>query len=233
MRPPSLPHPVVPRRATSIAAGASALAVVALLVTGCVAAPAGTATPTPTATPSLPAPTAVAPGSPAGVPLVTLSPTGSLPPAPTPGGTNEPTIVPTPRPTAPAPTPPRPTRPPSPRPTRPATPAPTAVPAALGTIAGLAHAGPTCPVAQLPPDPACGDKPVAGVVIVIADAAGTTVTTVTTDADGRFSVALPPGSYTLAPQPRQGLMRTPGPETVSLAAGATVTVDFAYDTGIR
>ena len=232
MRSPFLPHPVVPRRVTSIAAGAPTFAVVVLLVAGCVAAPAGTATPTPTSPPSLPAPTAVAPGSPADVPLATPSPTGSLPPVPTPGGTNEPTIVPTPRPTLPPPTPP-PTRAPTPRPTRPPAPAPTAVPAALGTIAGLAHAGPTCPVAQLPPDPACADKPVAGVVITVTDAAGAAVTTVTTDADGRFSVALAPGTWTLAPQPRQGLMRTPGPETVSLAAGATVTVDFAYDTGIR
>jgi hypothetical protein len=71
------------------------------------------------------------------------------------------------------------------------------------------------------------------VIIVIADAAGSVVASVTTGADGRFAIHLPPGTYTLTPQPREGLMRTAAPATVILAAGATETVDFAYDTGIR
>ena len=184
MRTPSLPHLVGPRRAATRLAGAAAVTAAALLVAGCVAAPAGTPIPSPT--------------------FILPTPAGATPsPAPTPA------------------------------PSRPPTPRPTAVPAAVGTIAGLAHAGPTCPVAQLPPDPACADKPVAGVAIAVTDASGAVVATAVTDADGRFAVTLPPGTYTLAPQPREGLMRTPGPETVALAAAATVTVDFAYDTGIR
>jgi len=37
----------------------------------------------------------------------------------------------------------------------------------------------------------------------------------------------------VTPQPAPGIMRTAGPQLVSVGAGATVTVDFAYDTGIR
>jgi hypothetical protein len=149
--------------------------------------------------------------------------------APAPGGSAAPTDGPAasaPSSTSGAATPAGTTAPP---PTAtPATPAP-----GTGTISGVAHAGPTCPVAKYPPDPACADKPVAGVAIVVTDLSGTIVTTATTDADGRFSVAVPPGRYTVLPQPREGLMRTPAPESVAVVAGTSVVLDFAYDTGIR
>jgi hypothetical protein len=45
-------------------------------------------------------------------------------------------------------------------------------------------------------------------------------------------VTLPSGSYTVEPQPVEGLMGTPAPVAVSVG-GDFVTVDLAYDTGIR
>jgi len=101
-------------------------------------------------------------------------------------------------------------------------------------LRGRALAGPTCPVVQNPPDPACADRPVAGAVIVVTNAAGDLVLQITTGADGTFDMPLGPGVYTLTPQPVEGLMGTPEVQTVRLEAGeGVVTVDFSYDTGIR
>jgi hypothetical protein len=98
-------------------------------------------------------------------------------------------------------------------------------------IAGQALAGPTCPVVR-PGDPACNDRPVPGATILIRDATGTIVAQLTTDANGRFQVVLPPGSYRLEPQPVQGLMGTAS--TLDVTVGATFqVVDITYDTGIR
>ena len=105
------------------------------------------------------------------------------------------------------------------------------VPAPVGGISGVAHAGPTCPV-ERPGDPACAPRPVAGATILIRDATGADVATIVTDAAGRFQVALPPGVYTVVGQPVEGLMGNPGPLDVD-AGQREVTVELSYDTGIR
>jgi hypothetical protein len=70
-------------------------------------------------------------------------------------------------------------------------------------------------------------------VILVRDAAGSIVAEARTAADGTFSVDLPPGSYTLIPQPVDGLMGTGEELGVVVVAGAVPGLDFAYDTGIR
>ena len=101
-------------------------------------------------------------------------------------------------------------------------------------LRGTALAGPTCPVVQNPPDPACADRPVAGAVIAVTNAAGDLVMRITTGADGTYDVPLGPGVYTLTPQPVEGLMGTPEAQLVRLEAGeGVVTIDFSYDTGMR
>ena len=103
-----------------------------------------------------------------------------------------------------------------------------------GTITGVVLAGPTCPVVQEPPDPACDDRPVAGAEIVVLDARGDEVARARTDDAGAFLVALAAGEYRLVPQPVEGLLGTP-------AALAIVVRDhedsgpltILYDTGIR
>ena len=103
-----------------------------------------------------------------------------------------------------------------------------------GTVTGVVLAGPTCPVVQEPPDPACDDRPVAGAEIVVIDANGDEVARAQTDDAGAFQVALPAGEYQLVPQPVEGLFGTP-------AALALVVRDhedsgpltILYDTGIR
>jgi hypothetical protein len=101
-------------------------------------------------------------------------------------------------------------------------------------LRGTVTAGPTCPVVQNPPDPACADRPVADAVILVTNAAGDLIMRITTGADGTYDVPLGPGVYTLTPRPVEGLMGTPEAQLVRLEAGeGVVIIDFSYDTGIR
>ena len=114
---------------------------------------------------------------------------------------------------------------------------PVAIPAEGGPwIAGRAVAGPVCPVEQVPPDPACADRPVAGAVIVVRGDDGAEVARTTTAADGTFLVGAPGGgTWTVEPQPVEGLLGTAPAVVVQLpdAPWSWVAADVAYDTGIR
>ena len=102
-------------------------------------------------------------------------------------------------------------------------------------VMGRATAGPVCPVERNPPDPACAARPVAGAVLLIQDvASGREVGRVTTDHDGRFSVALATGAYRLLPRPVAGLMGGGSPVDFRVDAGqSTPPLEVSYDTGIR
>ncbi len=73
----------------------------------------------------------------------------------------------------------------------------------------------------------------AGAAVVIQDATGAEVARVTTDPDGRYFAEVAPGGYIVVAQDASGLMGKPGPQAATVNAGTTVTVDLAYDTGIR
>jgi len=98
-------------------------------------------------------------------------------------------------------------------------------------IRGVATAGPTCPVVR-PNDPACADRPVAGVTVHVLDATGLEVATLQTDAAGSFTVALPPGQYRVQADAVAGLMGTAAPVDVTVTASLAL-VQLAFDTGIR
>jgi hypothetical protein len=101
-------------------------------------------------------------------------------------------------------------------------------------LTGTARAEPVCPVEQVPPDPSCAERPVEGAEIVVTDADGNVAAEVVTDADGAFTVSLPPGRYTLVPQPVAVAMGTAAPVVVELRLGdAPDPVVISYDTGIR
>jgi len=100
-------------------------------------------------------------------------------------------------------------------------------------VSGYVHAGPTCPVMQDPPDPECDDRAVADAVLVIEDASGTEIASVRTGADGTFAVSLSTGSYSLVPQPVEGLLGTAEPRDFEIVDGPVTDIDLAYDTGIR
>jgi hypothetical protein len=108
------------------------------------------------------------------------------------------------------------------------------LPDAVGGVRGTVTSGPYCGAVQQPPDPACADRPVAAAVIVVTNAAGVEVSRIVTAADGTYAATLDPGAFTLTPQPIEGLLGTPAPQTVRLGGdGAAAVVDFSYDTGIR
>lgn len=101
-------------------------------------------------------------------------------------------------------------------------------------VSGRVIAGPTCPVMQNPPDPACADRPVAGAILIVTSDGGREVVRTASDANGEFSIPLAPGRYVLRPQPVEGLMGTAQPVDFTIPVGGPpVTLDIAYDTGIR
>jgi hypothetical protein len=106
---------------------------------------------------------------------------------------------------------------------------------AVGTVvSGTVTAGPTCPVQRFPPDPGCADRALAGVVLLVEDAAGAEVARVTSDADGSFAVRLAPGAYLLVPPRQRGLLGTPSPLAFRVEAGESpAPLEISYDTGIR
>lgn len=100
------------------------------------------------------------------------------------------------------------------------------------SVVGVVLAGPTCPVVQSPPDPACADRPVAGAVLAITDVGGKEVRRVESNREGRFMTRLPPGVYVLQPQPVDGLLGTAPPQEF-LVESESIELVIGYDTGIR
>jgi hypothetical protein len=97
-------------------------------------------------------------------------------------------------------------------------------------VRGTAHVGPTCPVERTPPDPACADRPYAG-RFVIESVGGMHIADVTSDANGRFALALPAGSYRLRLADRN-TMPSLAEQAFTVGDGWT-TLDLALDSGIR
>lgn len=99
-------------------------------------------------------------------------------------------------------------------------------------IGGTVQAGPTCPV-ERPGESACGDRSVAGAVLIVRNGAGAEVARFTTDGSGLFRMDVPAGAYTLEPQPAAALMGKPSAQQVTVTDGKLTLVTLAYDTGIR
>jgi hypothetical protein len=71
-------------------------------------------------------------------------------------------------------------------------------------------------------------------VLVVQDQAGAVVARVTTGRDGRFSVALVPGSYRLIPQALPRFMGGARPVDFQVEAERPLPpIEVSYDTGIR
>ena len=96
-------------------------------------------------------------------------------------------------------------------------------------IRGVVMVGPQCPVENV--SSPCPDRPFAG--DVRATAADGSTTTATTDPQGRFTMDLVPGTYTVAAVTTDGGPPTAVPMTVVVRAGTYVRVTLEVDTGIR
>jgi hypothetical protein len=97
-----------------------------------------------------------------------------------------------------------------------------------GGIEGVVTAGPTCPVETL--DSPCPPTPWQGTVRATASDGSTFEAT--TDADGRYRLALPAGSYEVAAVIEGGGPPTASPVPITIA-DAMQTLDLEVDTGIR
>ncbi|MGZ5305865.1 MAG: hypothetical protein ACXWEG_03945 [Actinomycetota bacterium] len=104
-------------------------------------------------------------------------------------------------------------------------------PAPPGTgINGVVKLGPTCPVESLASP--CPDRPFQGGVRATASDGSTT--TVSTDAQGRFTMDLRAGTYVVvAISVSGGGPPTPVPQTVQVRTGSYTRVTLEVDTGIR
>ena len=96
-------------------------------------------------------------------------------------------------------------------------------------IRGQALAGPQCPVEMA--DSPCPDLPWEGTVVATDTSSGDAFTA-TTDTDGRFELALAPGTYEVT----IGAASTPPtaePQTVTVEEGTFTEIEVFVDTGIR
>ena len=70
-------------------------------------------------------------------------------------------------------------------------------------------------------------------IITVLDQAGQMVSQVSSDATGRFRLALPPGVYTLRPEkPVPGIARS-AEMTVTVDTGRVTAIEIMYDSGLR
>jgi hypothetical protein len=99
-------------------------------------------------------------------------------------------------------------------------------------ITGQVLIGPTCggPVSA-DPSTECADQPYPTTVQVL-DSSGQLITQFTTDAEGRFRIALQPGSYTLHPA-STGRLPTASDQDIQVVGGQYLTVTITYDSGMR
>ena len=105
----------------------------------------------------------------------------------------------------------------------------TETPAPSG-IEGQTLMGPACP-GPVQVDTPCPDTPVQA-TITILNANTEQIAQVESDSQGLFTINLPPGVYTLQPEPLSVIQHAE-PMTVTVVAGDFVSVIIAYDSGIR
>jgi hypothetical protein len=120
-----------------------------------------------------------------------------------------------------------------PEPTLEIPPSPVATPippaAVTSGIRIIAKVGPTCPGPERPGQVCEG--PYEG-VFSITIGNGTEAAQVTTDKDGRATVDLPPGQYTVTPK-IEGRFPSGAPVDVTVPPGQVVEVSIELDTGMR
>lgn len=108
---------------------------------------------------------------------------------------------------------------------------PTVTPLLTTGVRGVVLAGPTCPVEQAGQSPCV--RSLSGATILALNSAGHELGRAVSDANGAYFMRLSPGTYRIAPQPLEGMMRAPAESTVTVPDGAPVRLDLQYDTGIR
>lgn len=99
-----------------------------------------------------------------------------------------------------------------------------------GTLGGIVTAGPQCPVQR--EDEPCPDLPIEASLVIQTETED--FARVNSGPDGRYSIQLPPGDYTVRPlPPGETTFPYAAPVDVTIEAGRWTTQDISYDTGIR
>jgi len=101
------------------------------------------------------------------------------------------------------------------------------------SISGYIHVGPTCPVERFPANPNCADRPFPSALIAVwKEGSNSPVAEALVEKDGRFMMAVPPGSYRVTSGDGSGLPRCQE-TTVKVVDGKISQVDISCDSGIR
>lgn len=111
---------------------------------------------------------------------------------------------------------------------RPVTPPP--APDLPNGIRGQVFIGPMCPVVR--EGEACPDQPYQATLVVL-DESGRQVGQVFSEESGFFVLSLPPGTYTIQPEPPAEGIAFADEQQVVVLAGAFTSVVVTYDSGIR
>jgi len=99
-----------------------------------------------------------------------------------------------------------------------------------GNVRGTVLLGPTCPVET--ESSLCPDEPLAGVTVKVFDG-DLVVATTESDAQGRFTFDLAPGTYVVRAEPDEDQAQTVKPIEVTVVPDRTVEIDLPVDSGIR
>ena len=101
-----------------------------------------------------------------------------------------------------------------------------------GGLAGVVTRGPTCPV-QTKTTP-CPPEPASGTRVLVLTPTGEQIGAPVTDNEGKYRVALPPGTYRIELGRLAGIEFTKDvPTTVIILEGRETRLDISIDTGIR
>lgn len=101
-----------------------------------------------------------------------------------------------------------------------------------GTVHGQVLLGPTCPVERIPPDPACAPKPYKTTINIYRSVTKPPYKKVATDASGRFTISLAPGTYILRAKGASIYPRCTDLKIIVIAKKSQI-VKIDCDTGIR
>jgi hypothetical protein len=102
-------------------------------------------------------------------------------------------------------------------------------PSERGTVSGIVLSAPSCPVERS--GTPCPPRVVPGAEVTARHGAAT-VSRVRAGADGRFTIGLEPGSYTIVARAGGGIGSTASAD-VTVAPGRTADVTLTVDSGIR
>jgi len=102
-----------------------------------------------------------------------------------------------------------------------------------GGINGTVLLGPTCPVVMDPPDPACADKPYATNLVLTTADQSRVITEFSSDANGKFSVKVQPGEYTIRSAATANILPYCSHDQFKVEANKFTNITISCDTGIR